>query len=187
MTGTRWSFPLPDYSLTTLDLSELQLIPGDPLVFDSEVRLPPLHLAGQDYVFVPDVVTAEIKVIGIGRGYNVRMSFSCRLEGACWRCLEPADIDLDVVVEDFFEAELPPIDELGEEDEPTLWYKEDGLLNLSDWAHDAVAEQLPPKILCEPGCRGLCPQCGGNRNQVECGCEPPADFRWDKLKDWKPE
>ncbi|MBK5226292.1 MAG: DUF177 domain-containing protein [Thermoleophilia bacterium] len=178
---------MSDHTLTTLDLSALPLEPGDPLIFEQEVRLPPMRLAGQDYGFVPDMVTAVLKVIDVGRGYTVNMSFSCRLEGACWRCLEPADLDLDVTVEDFFEAELPPIEELGEEDEPTLWYQEDGMLNLSDWARDAVAELLPPKILCQPACRGLCPQCGGNRNLTECGCEPPADFRWEKLKDWKPE
>ncbi|MBI5871183.1 MAG: DUF177 domain-containing protein [Actinobacteria bacterium] len=178
---------MTDNTLTTLDLSSLPLEPGDPLIFEMDVRLPPLHLAGQDYGFVPDVVPAVIKVIDVGRGYNVKMSFTCRLDGACWRCLEPADLDLDVTVEDFFEAELPPIEEMGEEDEPTLWYKEDGVLNLSHWAHDAVAELLPPKILCELACKGLCPHCGGNRNLVECGCEPPADFRWEKLRDWKPE
>lgn len=165
----------------------MPLEPGTPLVFEREILLLPIHLAGQDYTFVPNVVPAVIRVIDVGRGFMVAMAFSCRLEGACWRCLEPADIDLEVSVEDFFEAELPPIEEIGEEEEATLWYKEDGLLNLSDWAHDAVAELLPPKILCQPECRGLCPQCGVNRNLVPCTCEPPADFRWDKLKDWKPE
>lgn len=178
---------MSDHTTTTIDLSDLPLEPGEPRVFEKEVRLPPLRLAGQDYVFVPDLVNAALKVIDVGRGYTVNMSFSCRLEGPCWRCVEPADLDLDVEVEDFFEAELPPVEEIGEEDEPTLWYKEGGMLNLSDWAHDAVAELLPPKILCQLECKGLCHQCGGDRNLVECDCEPEADFRWEKLKDWKPE
>ncbi len=178
---------MPGHEPTTIELDSLPLEPGNPLIFEREIWLPPIHLAGQDYVFAPDVVPAIVKVTDVVRGYTVGIAFSCRLEGACWRCLEPADLDLDVKVEDFFEAELPPVAELGEEDEVTLWYEEDGVLNLSDWARDAVVEFLPPKILCRPECKGLCPQCGGNRNEVECGCEPPADFRWDKLKEWKPE
>jgi len=178
---------LSAHTPTKLDLTSLPLEPGNPLIFEKDIWLPPIHLAGQDYEFVPDVVPAVLKVIDVVRGYTVSMAFSCRLEGACWRCLEPADVDLEIRVEDFFEAELPPVAEIGEEDEATLWYEEDGVLNLSDWARDAVAEALPPKILCQPACRGLCPQCGANLNLVECGCEPPADFRWDKLKDWKPE
>ena len=178
---------MPDRSPTTLELTTLPLEPGTPMVFERKIWLPPLRLAGQAYAFVPDVVPAAIKVIDVRRGYDVTMTFSCRLEGPCWRCLEPAGLDMDVSVEDFFEAELPPLDELGEEDEPTLWYEEDGCLNLSEWARDAIAELLPPKILCRPECRGLCPQCGADLNLVRCGCEPPADFRWDKLRDWKPE
>lgn len=178
---------MPDHSPTTLDLTSLPLEPGNPLVFEREVWLPPIHLAGQDYTFVPDIVPAVMKAVDVGRGYIVGIAFDCRLEGACWRCLEPAGLDLQVKAEDFFEAELPPIEEIGEEDEPTLWYEEDGVLNISAWARDAVVELLPPKILCRPDCRGLCPQCGGNKNLVDCGCTPPADFRWDKLKDWKPE
>jgi uncharacterized protein len=26
------------------------------------------------------------------------------------------------------------------------------------------------KPLCDPGCRGLCPMCGGNRNVNPCAC-----------------
>ena len=178
---------MPYNTPTTLDLKSFPLDMGDSRLLELDVWLPPMHLAGQDYTFVPDVVPAVVKVTYVGKGFSVGMAFSCRLEGACWRCLEPADLDLDVKAEDFFEAELPPLEELGEEAEATLSYEEDGILNLSEWARDAVAEMLPPKILCRPDCRGLCPQCGANRNLVECGCEPPADFRWDKLKDWKPE
>jgi uncharacterized protein len=105
----------------------------------------------------------------------------------CWRCLEPADIDLEITVEDFFETDLPPVAELGEEDEPSLWYEEDGTVNLSAWARDAVVEKLPPKILCSEECRGLCPQCGVNRNLAECTCKEPTDSRWDKLKQWGKE
>ena len=178
---------MPDSNPTTLELSTLPLEPGTPLVFEHKIWLPPIRLAGQDYIFVPDIVAAAVRVIDVGRGYTVAMTFSCRLEGPCWRCLEPADLDIDVSVEDFFEAELPPLEELGEEDEPTLWYEEDGILNLSEWARDAIAELLPPKVLCRQECKGLCPQCGADLNLVQCGCEPPADFRWDKLRDWKPE
>ena len=30
---------------------------------------------------------------------------------------------------------------------------------------------LPINPLCAETCRGLCPVCGGNRNQVACTCE----------------
>lgn len=176
---------MPETKHTKIDLAVITLPQGETKTLDVDLYLPPLHLAGQDYVFVPPAVPARVAITFVGQGYTINMRFSCRLEGACWRCLEPADIDLDVSVDDFFETELPPIEELGESDEPSLWYEEDGILDLSEWAHDAVAEILPAKILCDPQCRGLCAQCGANLNLGECGCEPPADMRWEKLKDLK--
>lgn len=154
---------------------------------DVQLYLPPIRLAGQDYPFVPDTVPASLTLTYAGRGYVAHMNFSCRLEGACWRCLEPASVDLEMSVEDFFGAELPPLQEHSDEDEVSLWYKEDGVVNLSFWARDAVVEMLPPKILCDAACQGLCAQCGANLNQVSCDCQPPADSRWDRLKDWQPE
>lgn len=172
---------------TTFDLRSISLELGESRTYKLDLDLPPVHLAGQDYGFVPERVPAVLTATFVSSGFTVKMAFSCRLEGACWRCLEPADIDLDIEVEDFFETELPPIEEMTEEDEASLWYEEDGVLNLSEWARDAVVEKLPTKILCDPECRGLCPQCGGNLNVATCECEPPTDSRWDKLKELKPE
>lgn len=168
---------------TTFDLSAAALEMGAPERFEVEVYLPPIHLAGQDYSFHPEKVPAQLSVIMLDKGYMVAMHFNCRLAGACWRCLEQAELELDVEIEDFFEIELPPLGEIGEEEEASLWYSEDGLLNLSAWAHDAVSELLPPKILCTEDCKGLCPQCGTNLNLEQCSCKPPTDPRWDKLKD----
>jgi uncharacterized protein len=173
---------MPEIS-TKFDLVSATLEMGTPERFELELYLPPIHIAGQDYRFHPEKVPAQLSVILLENGYMLAMHFNCSLAGACWRCLEQAELELDVEVEDFFEAELPPIEDIGEEEEPSFWYSEDGLLNLSAWAHDAVAEQLPPKILCTEECKGLCPQCGANLNLKQCGCEPPRDYRWEKLKD----
>lgn len=172
---------------TTLDLSTMALKLGEKSSSEIELYLPPLKLAGQEYSFSPETVKARLEVVFAGEGYHVTIAFSCRLAGPCWRCLEPAGIGIDVRVVDYFELELPPEEELDEEDEPSLWYTHDGVLNLSDWAHDAAAGMLPMKILCDEDCRGLCAQCGINLNQGECGCQPPTDSRWEKLKDWQPE
>lgn len=38
---------------------------------------------------------------------------------------------------------------------------------------DALGTAVPMKPLCRPNCKGLCPVCGKNRNEGECGCETP--------------
>jgi len=35
--------------------------------------------------------------------------------------------------------------------------------------------------LCMEDCAGLCPQCGANRNEGDCGCVAPRDPRWANL------
>lgn len=171
---------------TIFDLAAATLGKGAPERFELELYLAPIHIAGQDYRFHPDRVSAQLIVTLLDNGYSVSMSLASSLAGACWRCLGEADLELDISVEDFFDNELPPVAEMGEEEEASLWYSEDGLLDLSAWARDAVSEMLPPKILCAEDCRGLCAQCGTDLNFGTCDCKPPTDFRWEKLKDWRP-
>ena len=53
---------------------------------------------------------------------------------------------------------------------------------LFDLAFD-VAIIGPCQRCLEPAHAGLCPQCGADRNVVECGCEPPKDARWERLRE----
>jgi uncharacterized protein len=40
------------------------------------------------------------------------------------------------------------------------------------------------QIVCKESCKGICPVCGGDRNQTDCNCHTvPADDRWSALKD----
>ena len=171
---------------TTFDLYSPALKKGTARVFTLELYLPPISLAGQDYRFQPEKVRARLSVTQLDQGYAVTISFHCRLMGACWRCLEKAELEVEVEASEFFQPELPPIEAMGEEEEASLWYLEDGIINLSGWARDAVVEVLPPKIICRDDCLGLCSQCGTNLNEGVCGCEPLADSRWDKLREWWP-
>jgi uncharacterized protein len=171
---------------TTFDLYSPPLEKGTPRTFELELYLPPIQLAGQDYRFHPEEVSARLTVTQLDQGYAVTLSFRCRLAGACWRCLEKAELKVEVETTEFFEPELPPVEEMGEEEEATLWYAEDGVINLSEWGRDAVSELLPPKILCREDCLGLCAQCGADLNEGSCDCEPLRDSRWDKLKEWRP-
>ena len=42
---------------------------------------------------------------------------------------------------------------------------------------------LPSKHLCREDCKGLCPKCGKNLNEGECGCDKrDIDPRWEALK-----
>ena len=46
---------------------------------------------------------------------------------------------------------------------------------------------MPYTVLCEEGCKGLCPVCGADRNVEDCGHEPEAFHPFLGLKDLLPE
>jgi uncharacterized protein len=78
------------------------------------------------------------------------------------REVDPAEIDVV-----FFDEPVLPFDEI---------------------AREQVLMALPMKPLCRDDCRGLCPQCGRDRNVSECSCETrPVDPRLEVLKSLKQE
>ena len=67
-------------------------------------------------------------------------------------------------------------------------YVVDDTLDLSAWARDALALQLPDKILCRPDCAGLCPVCGKDLNaEPHEHVEERLDPRWAKLSELRQE
>ena len=58
--------------------------------------------------------------------------------------------------------------------------------NLAALAWEEFLLAMPMKPLCEPGCKGLCPQCGINRNSASCSWETDAaDPRRAPLRGYK--
>jgi uncharacterized protein len=106
---------------------------------------------------------------------------------SCIRCLEPVDVDIQLELEEEF---LPTVYIPGGPDivprgdrEPDTEIDEHHVLDLSEVARQAVELSLPMHTLCREACRGLCPQCGANWNETTCDCEPPADPRWQAIRE----
>jgi len=56
-------------------------------------------------------------------------------------------------------------------------------LQLSQWAHDSIATELPDQILCRRDCAGLCPVCGKDLNDEPHDHEESStDPRWAALE-----
>ena len=62
------------------------------------------------------------------------------------------------------------------------FYEGDGV-ELNDVLREFILLTLPMQRVCSEDCKGICPECGQNRNQKECACQAaPADDRWAALK-----
>jgi DUF177 domain-containing protein len=60
-------------------------------------------------------------------------------------------------------------------------------INLQDAIQEQVIMAFPIRALCSEGCRGLCPQCGADLNEGDCGCSRRlSDSRFASLKNFRP-
>jgi len=164
---------------TTLNLRTIKLRSGEQFRDERKIELEPLELGGQRYLPVPHEVPAELTITRASTGTVFELAFRVRLRGPCYRCLEDAVLELPISAREY-QATNPESDEL------RTPYLEDDRLDLSAWARDALALELPDKILCKPDCAGLCPVCGKDLNvEPHDHGEPEPDSRWSALAELK--
>jgi uncharacterized protein len=167
-------------AIDTFDLSSLRLDPGAGRRLELAVAIEPLELGGQTYAVEPDPVPARVDVSRThGGGYALRLAFEATLRGPCMRCLEPAELAIEV--------DAREISQPGGVDEFDSPYVELGILAIASWARDALALALPTTLLCRPDCAGLCPVCGVDLNAAGPDHAHPSepDPRWAKLSELK--
>jgi uncharacterized protein len=76
------------------------------------------------------------------------------------------------------------VEALEGEESDTILAVPDMKLDVDELVFSEVFMSLPSKFLCKEDCKGLCPQCGCNRNQTECSCsEREIDPRLAALAD----
>jgi uncharacterized protein len=102
-----------------------------------------------------------------------------QLELACSRCLEPFVLPVDREFDLRFlplGAEEPEADEDEEaevkDDDVAVTFYRDDQIDLNELLQEQFYLALPMKPLCSEGCKGICPQCGANRNVTPCDCSP---------------
>lgn len=98
--------------------------------------------------------------------------------GVCRRCTAPVGGELRITVRERF---TEPGARYGDPEDDEAYPIVDDRLDLRPMVRDAVVLELPLAPLCRDDCRGLCPQCGIDRNVEACACVAPRDPRWANL------
>jgi uncharacterized protein len=163
------------------DLRTLRLRSGDQAREGVEIELEPLVLGGQIYDPQPNPAPAELTVTRATSGTVLELALEVSLEGPCFRCLQDAELALELGLREYQAANPDSDDERTE-------YLDDDRVDLSAWSHDAIALALPDKILCRPDCAGLCPVCGKDLNaEPHEHTDERVDPRWEKLSQLRGE
>lgn len=162
--------------MTRFPLRRLRLRTGDEHREPVTLALDPFELGGQRYEPSPSDVDAELVVDRATGGDVFRLSFTTRLEGPCVRCLREAAVDVRA-------AGMEVHDPAAHDEQLRSDYVVEDELDLSAWARDLVALELPDQILCRPGCAGLCAVCGLDLNeQPHEHADESTDPRWAALE-----
>ena len=163
--------------MTTFNLRNAKLRPGEQLRETLDVDLEPLRLGGQEYLPEPAVVPAELTITKATTGSVFELSFRVSLHGPCVRCLADAELQLPIRGREYHATKS------GDEELRSPYVIGDETVDLSAWARDAIALALPDKILCRTDCAGLCPVCGKDLNVEPHEHEATApDSRWAALE-----
>lgn len=133
-------------------------------------------------------VRGRILLTRTDRGIWASGPLTIRTESQCSRCLADFAASVEVKVDDVF---LPSVDivtgarirhaEPGDADVDSI----DGqhVLDLSGALRQYRLAALPLAPVCRPDCKGICTECGADRNESDCSCEQYQDMRWAKLRE----
>lgn len=133
--------------------------------------------------FVDGIVSGSADAVGEITNHSglilLKGTVKPSLKVACARCgrefvySEPIGLDAKIT------------DKLANKDEDDFIIMQDFAIDTEDIVRSALILELPTRYLCKEDCKGLCPKCGIDLNEQNCGCEiSDRDSRWDALKDF---
>lgn len=134
-------------------------------------------------------IEGSVTLEGVLYRSDVRVEVQARVHAitlqACDRCLaslrHPIDAPVRLLCEKRGERDHRSDAESRAEDSGLL-YHDGRTLDLREEIREAVLLEVPWHPLCNPDCRGLCPRCGKNLNEGNCGCPPRRGTApWDAL------
>ncbi len=148
------------FSAARLEKEPIDLVGDEPAEF--------LEIGSGEQFEVSAPVHYELHIKAVSGGALVEGRLSTEISGVCGRCLKPVRRPV-VCGQLCLFVEIAGMDEV----------------DISEDVRSEMLLELPMNLLCSSECKGLCPHCGADLNQGECGCggEPPEKRPgpWDEL------
>ncbi len=155
-----------------------------PEIFSVDFAGQELELQGKPMTVDP--IHLDLSIEPSGSGYQISGIFPFHYSSLCDRCLEPTQFSGQGEIRQKW---LSTSNSPGESDyslsenEMDEFFTDEMIVKPAHLVSQAILLESPSKLLCSTDCKGLCPQCGINKNQESCNCElHPSDPRWSALK-----
>lgn len=167
----------------------------EPLIFPLDERLAnpgdtwPVagHLSESSYELgdhefsLPGGIDYDVVLTNAGEGILATGLLRAHVRGTCDRCLEDAEFDVAGEVDGYYLFEEP--EGLGEDEDEADYelVSADRTIDLSGALLAALVMETPFVVLCREDCAGLCPVCGANLNEEDCGHMEQVE--WQRERD----
>ncbi len=132
-------------------------------------------------------VVLDLEASPVEGGHRFQGTFPYSATAPCVRCLKPVALSGTASFDLLYRPakDAPPEEEdvdvdATQEGAQFVFYEEE-TLPLEDLVSQQMYLEIPEKVLCGEGCKGLCPRCGSDLNEGPCPCPPEQDSRWAEL------
>ncbi|HLS13263.1 MAG TPA: YceD family protein [Beutenbergiaceae bacterium] len=141
---------------------------------------------GSSVIAVPagEAIELDLRLEAVMEGVLVTGQASTHARGECVRCLRPVNMEVQVDLTELFAypGTAQGAGDVDDEESDPLPELVGDSLDLEATVIDSVVTALPFQPLCEPGCAGLCAQCGVRLDDAEPGHRHEMfDPRWAAL------
>ncbi|MDP4118561.1 MAG: DUF177 domain-containing protein [Bacillota bacterium] len=157
------------------DISSIISNDGGKVEIHGKSVFEPVTFCGNNFIF-PEGAEIDGEIANMAGRLTLRATVSGKVTAACARCGKPVTKGFS------FEMEENLVKENSESTDEDAVCFSGSVINVDDIALNAFLINAPTKYLCSEDCKGLCPVCGKNLNEGECGCERNnQDPRFDIL------
>ena len=146
-----------------LDIRRLLDLPGESLDFAGALDLSWIQRLGAS--LFPESLAVGGQAENRAGVVSLRYQISGVMQYSCERCLMQTRKPIQKTYEHTVVRSLED-DSLDD----VFLLAPEGRIDLDPVAASDLQLDLPQVLLCKPNCRGLCPICGANRNETDCGC-----------------
>ncbi|MCC3373040.1 DUF177 domain-containing protein [Cohnella sp. REN36] len=159
----------------------------EPAVLEESIDVNPLFAETRD-VTPLSPLQAKVTAVAADGVVNVTGTLTGKLQLLCSRCLTPLEVEYEFPYGETFKHVSQEVADRGEQDDEDFVPFHGERLELRPYVEEEMVLSLPLAPLCKEDCKGLCPDCGQNRNETDCKCQQQKiDPRLEALKGWKPE
>ena len=111
---------------------------------------------GENEPWVQEDISVSGQIVNVGTVFRLTGTITANADLECCRCLRAFERAVSFEFEEEFDV-------------LAFGYPDDWV-DIAEPIRAALIFQEPMQPLCNDDCKGLCPYCGADRNQTDCGC-----------------